>query len=220
MTTFVVGKLLIKSPAICQVEIVAKQVEPLWKWGTRANRKELVASDTLGSRRADIITSENSKKANVVEAEEEEQEEDDGNADTRLDPIVSTEYEITKAVLFLHSFLVGNEPSPPLFKAFLAQAAQGLYQLYEFLVQMKFVLREKVQEILVVYLRIIDPSEAVEVLKAITMRRRMPVPASRPWQNLVTREGQRIAGFVEMGSVGESYYAPGPTGGAVLRRRR
>ncbi|KAF9365813.1 hypothetical protein BGX34_008144 [Mortierella sp. NVP85] len=219
MTTFVVGKLLIKNPAICQVEIVAKQVEPLWKWGTRANRKELVTSNTLASRRVDNTTSENSKEARVVEAEEEEQEDDDGDADTGLDPIVSTEYEITKAVLFLHSFLVGNEPSPPLFKAFLAQAAQGLYQLYEFLVQMKFVLREKVQEILVVYLRIIDPSEAVELLKAITMRRRMPVPASKPWQNLVTREGQRIAGFVEMGSVGESYYAPGPTGGAVLRRR-
>ncbi|KAG0241293.1 transmembrane and coiled-coil domains-containing protein 7 [Mortierella sp. GBA43] len=222
ITTFVVGKLLAKNPAICQVEIVAKEVEPLWKWGTLAKRKTLVASDMVSSSSTSSTPDRNhGKKATVVgDADEEDDngdEDDDDN--TGLDPIVSSEYEITKTVLFLHSFLVGNEPSPSLYKAFLGQAAQGLYQLYEFLAQVKSVLREKVKEILVVYLRILDPIEAVEVLKTIVMRRRMPVPESKRWQDLMTHQGQRIPPLVEMGSAGECYYAPGPTGGAVLRRR-
>ncbi|KAF9963533.1 transmembrane and coiled-coil domains-containing protein 7 [Modicella reniformis] len=219
MTTFVVGKLLAKNPAICQVEIVSKEVEPLWKWGTRASRKAHVASDTVPSYTAGNFTSRVSNRKVTVVDETAEEDNDDGDDGTGLDPVVSSEYEITKAVLFLHSFLVGNEPSSPLFNAFLAQASQGLYQLFEFLTQVRSVLREKAKEILIVYLRILGPSEAVEVLKAIAMRRRVPVLASKPWQNLVTHEGRRITDLVEMGCAGESYYAPGLTGGAVLRRR-
>ncbi|KAF9211136.1 transmembrane and coiled-coil domains-containing protein 7 [Podila verticillata] len=197
--TFVVGRLLNKSPVISQTEIVAQEVDPLWKWGTRANKKEPVASDTVPSRIGDTL---------------ETQVDDDSG----MDPLVVSEYEVTKSVMFLHSFLVGNEPSPPLFQAFLSQAALGLYQLYEFTSQIRSILREKIKEILVVYLRILDPKETIEVLKAIVMRRRPPVSPSKPWQNL-TSDGA-LKDLVEMGSVGEIYYAPGPTGGAVLRRRR
>ncbi|KAK5823500.1 hypothetical protein F5H01DRAFT_273596, partial [Linnemannia elongata] len=167
-TTFVVNKLLSKNPAVGQVEIVAKEVEPLWKVVTIEEADE-TCGDNVG----------------VI------------GAASSLDPIVASEYDVVKAVMFLYTFLVGNEPSPPLFKAFLGQASLGLYQLYEFLSQVRSVLREKAKEILIVYMRILDPKETIEVLKSIVMRRRVP-----------------------MGSVGESYYAPGPTGGAVLRRRR
>ncbi|KAI1300530.1 transmembrane and coiled-coil domains-containing protein 7 [Mortierella claussenii] len=212
-TTFVVGKLLVKNPAICQIEIVAKEVEPLWKWGTRASRKIPVASDTIPV----SPSHEQGRKVTVVDEADGENGDDARNSG--LDPLVASEYELTKAVLFLHSFLVGNEPSPFLFQAFLGQAFQGLYQLYEFLIQVRSVLREKVKEILVVYMRILDPRDTVETLKAIVMRRRLPVSIAKPWQNLVTHTGQRIGELVDMGCVGESYFAPGPTGGAVLRRR-
>ncbi|KAG9322762.1 hypothetical protein KVV02_007022 [Mortierella alpina] len=207
IATFVVGKLLAKNPAVSQIEIVAKEVEPLWKWGTLAERKGPVAADTVAVRQGELAA-----EGRMDGAEEDE--------DNGLDLIVASEYEISKAAMFLHSFLVGNEPSPPLFQAFLAQAAQGLYQLYEFSSQVRSILRDKVREILIVYLRILDPAETVEVLKAIVMRRRMPVPTSKPWLSLVSLDGKRVAELVEMGSAGESYFAPGPTGGAVLRRRR
>ncbi|KAG0263286.1 hypothetical protein BG011_009015 [Mortierella polycephala] len=193
--TFVVGKLLVKNPAICQVEIVAKEVEPLWKWGTRANHKGPEAADTVPRQHGDV---------------------DD---ETGLDSLIASEYEVVKSVMFLHSFLVGNEPSPVLFQSFLAQAAQGLYRLYEFTTKVRSVLREKAKEILVVYLRILDAAETVEFLKTVVMRRRSPVSATKPWQNLVSLDGRRIEELAEMGSVGECYFAPGPSGGAVLRRR-
>ncbi|KAF9920859.1 hypothetical protein FBU30_009194 [Linnemannia zychae] len=209
-TTFVISKLVAKNPAVAQVEIVAKEVEPLWKWGTRAQRKEFKTSDAV---------SHQSRQGVTIEGVYEKFEEESGIIDN-LDPVVSTEYDVVKAVMFLHTFLVGNEPSPPLFKAFLSQASLGLYQLYEFMSQTHSVLREKVKEILIVYMRILDPKETIEVLKSIVMRRRVPVSKLRPWQDLVNSSGQRIGELVEMGSVGESYFAPGPTGGAVLRRRR
>jgi hypothetical protein len=213
-TTFVVGRLLSKNPAVGQVEIVAKEVEPLWKWGTRAHRKEPEASDTVPRQgRAGGVT---------VEDADEIGEDNVGHigAASGLDPIVASEYDVVKALMFLHTFLVGNEPSPPLFSAFLNQASIGLYQLYEFSSQVRSVLRETAKELLIVYLRILDPKETIEVLKSIVMRRRVPVSKLRPWQTLVNSSGQRIGGLVEMGSAGESYFAPGPTGGAVLRRRR
>ena len=216
-TTFVVSKLLSKNPAVGQVEIVAKEVEPLWKWGTRAHRKEEPeASDTVP--RQEHVGG----RGVIIEDAEETSGDDVGiiGAAGGLDPIVASEYDVVKAVMFLYTFLVGNEPSPPLFKAFLSQASLGLYQLYEFSCQVRSVLREKAKEILIVYMRILDPKETIEVLKSIVMRRRVPVSKLRPWQTLVNSNGQRIGGLVEMGSVGESYYAPGPTGGAVLRRRR
>ncbi|KAG0208180.1 hypothetical protein BGX33_006408 [Mortierella sp. NVP41] len=213
-TTFVIGKLLNKNPALGQVEIVAQEVEPLWKWGTRAQRKEPVASDTVPRQgRPSGVTIEDANETIDDDLSEI-------GAATGLDPIVASEYDVVKAVMFLYTFLVGNEPSPPLFQAFLSQASLGLYQLYEFSSQVRSVLREKAKEILIVYLRILDPKDTVEVLKSIVMRRRMPVLKLRPWQNLVNSGGQRIGDLVEMGSVGESYFAPGPTGGAVLRRRR
>ncbi|KAG0274231.1 hypothetical protein BGZ95_009988 [Linnemannia exigua] len=214
--TFVVGKLLSKNPAVGQVEIVAKEVEPLWKWGTRAQRKEPEASDT-------VPRQDRPGKGVTIEDVDETLADDSGvigTASGGLDPIVASEYDVVKAVMFLHTFLVGNEPSPPLFKAFLSQASLGLYQLYEFSTQIRSVLREKAKEILIVYMRILDPKETIEVLKSIVMRRRVPVSKLRPWQNLVNSSGQRIGDLVEMGSVGESYFAPGPTGGAVLRRKR
>ncbi|KAG0308280.1 transmembrane and coiled-coil domains-containing protein 7 [Dissophora globulifera] len=206
--TFVVGRLLTKNPVICQVEIIARSVEPLWKWGTRASRRAPVAADTVP------YTAD--RKTSILE----EMDEDSDRRNSDLDPLVASEYDVTRSVMFLHSFLVGNEPSPPLFQAFLAQAVLGLYQLYEFLTQTRSVMRETVKEILVIYLRILDPSETLEVLKSIVMRRRQPVPTSKPWQNLVAHDGRKIADLVEMGSFGECFFAPGPTGGAVLRRRR
>ncbi|KAF9432491.1 hypothetical protein BGZ76_010707 [Entomortierella beljakovae] len=212
IATFVVGKLLTKNPAICQVEIVARELEPLWKWGTRASRKvpTTTAKDALG---------QNNVKRGVTLVEEIDEEFKDEDEISSLDHIVASEYEIAKAVLFLHSFLVGNEPSPLLYQALLSQAAQGLYQLYEFLVQKRSVLREKVKEILVVYFRILDPNDTVEILKSIVMRRRLPVPPSKPWLDTVALDGRKIGKLVEMGSVGESYFALGPSGSAVLRRR-
>lgn len=213
-TTFVVGKLLSRNPAVGQVEIVAKEVEPLWMWGRRAYRKEPEASDTVPQQgRTGGVT---------VEDADEIDEDNVGytGAASGLDPIVASEYDVVKAVMFLHTFLIGNEPSPPLFKAFLSQASIGLYQLYEFSSQVRSVLREKVKEILIVYMRILDPKETIEVLKSIVMRRKVPVSKLRPWQTLVNSSGQRIGELLEMGIVGESYFAPGPTGGAVLRRRR
>ncbi|KAF9193244.1 hypothetical protein BGZ50_007642 [Haplosporangium sp. Z 11] len=197
--TFVVGKLLIKNPAICQVEIVAKEVEPLWKWGTRASHKGPEAVDTVPRQHGDV--------------------DDNVDDETGLDSLIASEYEVVKSVMFLHAFLVGNEPSPVLFQSFLAQAAQGLYRLYEFTTKIRSVLREKAKEILVVYLRILDAAETVEFLKTIIMRRRSPVSTTKPWQNLVSLNGRRIEELTEMGSVGECYFAPGPSGGAVLRRR-
>ncbi|KAG0045824.1 transmembrane and coiled-coil domains-containing protein 7 [Gryganskiella cystojenkinii] len=211
--TFVVGKLLTKNPAICQVQVVAPEVGPLWKWGTRSAHKQPVASDTIP------IISNKAKRSTFITVVDEK-EEDDPDNEGGMDPEVASEYEVTKAILFLHNFLVGNEPSPQLFHAFLAQSAQGLYQLYEYLVQRRSVWREKAKEILVVYLRILDPKEAIEVLKAIVMRRRVPILSSKPWQNQMTDDGKTIPGLVDMGSVGECYFAPGPTGGAMLRKRR
>ncbi|KAF9130715.1 hypothetical protein BGW39_002763 [Mortierella sp. 14UC] len=217
-TTFVIGKLLSKNPAVGQVEIVAKEVEPLWKWGARAQRKEPEASDTVPRQER----SGGGKGVTIEDADEITEGDIGGVGATNggLDPIVASESDVVKTVMFLHTFLVGNEPSPPLFKAFLSQASLGLYQLYEFSSQIRSVLREKAKEILIVYMRILDPKETIEVLKSIVMRRRVPVSKLRPWQNLVNSSGRRIGDLVDMGSVGESYYAPGPTGGAVLRRRR
>lgn len=215
--TFVVSKLLSKNPAVGQVEIVAKEVEPLWKWGTRAHRKEEPEASDMVPRQGHV-----GGRSVTIEDADEDGGDDVGVIRTAsgLDPIVASEYDVVKAVMFLYTFLVGNEPSPPLFKAFLSQASLGLYQLYEFSSQIRSVLREKAKEILIVYMRILDPKETIEVLKSIVMRRRVPVSKLRPWQTLVNSSGQRIGDLVEMGSVGESYYAPGPTGGAVLRRRR
>lgn len=220
--TFVVGKLLTKNPAICQVEIVAREVEPLWKWGTRSPRREPVATDTIPMISSNTKSGRTkTKRSTLITIVDEEDEEDDAlDEQSAMDPEVASEYEVTKAVLFLHSFLVGNEPSPPLFQAFLAQSAQGLYQLYEYLVQTRSVWREKAKEILVVYLRILDPKEAIEILKAIVMRRRVPLQGLKPWQNLMTTDGKTVPELVEMGSAGECYFAPGPTGGAMLRKRR
>ncbi|KAF9418015.1 transmembrane and coiled-coil domains-containing protein 7 [Podila epigama] len=201
-TTFVVGRLLSKSPAVSQIEIVAKEVDPLWRWGTRASKKGPVASDTVPNQ-------DGNRSPSGIELEEDDE--------SGMDPLIVSEYEVTKTIMFLHNFLVGNEPSPPLFQAFLSQATLGLYQLYEFTSQIRSVLREKVKEILVVYLRILDATEATEVLKSIVMRRRPPVPSSKPWLGQTPTGG--LKDLVEMGTAGELYYAPGPTGGAVLRRR-
>ncbi|KAF9580939.1 hypothetical protein BGW38_002220 [Lunasporangiospora selenospora] len=230
--TFVVGKILLKAPTLGHYEIVVKEVEPLWRWGTRANilkeNQDTASSPESVIPKVSAITlgsAPNKKKVTIIETHDEDGNDDEDEA-VMMDPLVASEYELSKAVLFLHKFLVGNEPSPPLFDAFLAQSAQALYRLYEYTTQTRSVLKDLAKEILVVYMRILEPQETVEVLKSIVMRRRMHIPQSKPWQGRIALpseskgSGGTILPLLEMGSAREAYFAPGPTGGVVLRRRR
>ncbi|KAF9971509.1 hypothetical protein BGZ73_005539 [Actinomortierella ambigua] len=202
--TFIISRFLTKHTEMGQVEIVANEVLPLWMWGTAAG-KGPTSSDT-------IARSGVSGRAAVGD--------DDDDMGDGMDPIICSEYDIGKAVLFLHGFLVGNEPSPPLFDAFLNQAALGLYYFYQFATQFRSVLREKAKEILVVYARIMEPADTVEFLKSVVMRRRPIVPAG-PRKGLQSLfDAGYIRPLIEMGSAGEAYFAPGPSSGIVLRKRR
>ncbi|KAG0269425.1 hypothetical protein DFQ27_003550 [Actinomortierella ambigua] len=206
--TFIISRLLAKHPELGQMEIVASEVFPLWMWGTTAG-KSPTGSDTIP--RADYSNTRTTTG---------DDDDNDGNVDGGMDPIICSEYDIGKAVLFLHGFLVGNEPSPPLFDAFLNQAALGLYYFYQYATQFRSVLREKAKEILVVYARIMDTSDTVEFLKAVVMRRRPIVSAALKQRLQPLFDKGYIQPLIEMGSAGEAYFAPGPSGGIVLRKRR
>ncbi|KAG0232382.1 hypothetical protein BGW41_001879 [Actinomortierella wolfii] len=201
--TFIISRLLAKHPEMGQKEIVASEVFPLWIWGTGAG-KGPIGSDTIAS----------TGFPHVGVAVE------DSDDDSGMDPIICSEYDVTKAVLFLNGFLVGNEPSPPLFDAFLNQAALGLYYFYQFATQFRSVLREKAKEILVVYARIMDPADTIEFLKAVVMRRRPAMSSIMKQKLQPLLDAGYIRPLVAMGSAEEAYFAPGPSGGIVLRKRR
>ncbi|KAI9310356.1 hypothetical protein BX666DRAFT_1870111 [Dichotomocladium elegans] len=116
----------------------------------------------------------------------------DGNEDKD----VLSESELETLLRILHQVMVGGEPSAVVIQSFLKSATSVLYYLYDYTVKSKSGLREIILDILKTYFRIIDSSEAVTDLKRIVLSKR-------------DLNGDRLA-----------YFAPGPSGGVVMRSRR
>ncbi|KAI7907285.1 uncharacterized protein BX663DRAFT_495418 [Cokeromyces recurvatus] len=113
-----------------------------------------------------------------------------------IDRIVLSENELSKLLNTLHRVLIGGEPSPDILQTFLASSIPCLYYLYEFTVKSKSGLREMTLELLSTYFRITTQSDAIRELKHILFDK------------------------VESSSTRIAYFAPGPTGGVVLRLRK
>lgn len=107
-----------------------------------------------------------------------------------------TEEELAMLLHTLHRVMIGGEPSPVVIQTFLASSIPCLYHLYEFTVQSKSVLREMVLDLLSTYFRISTTSDAIRELKRILLDK-------------VDLAGARVA-----------YFAPGSTGGVVLKLRK
>lgn len=112
------------------------------------------------------------------------------------DRICLTEEELASLLHTLHRVMIGGEPSPVVIQTFLASSIPCLYHLYEFTVHSKSGLRETVLDLLSTYFRITTTSDAIRELKRILLDR-------------VDLAGARVA-----------YFAPGPTGGVLLRARK
>jgi hypothetical protein len=113
-----------------------------------------------------------------------------------MDPISLNEEQLATLLQTLHRVMIGGEPSPVVIQTFLASSIPYLYHLYEFTVHSKSGLRETVLDLLSTYFRITTTSDAIRELKRILLDK-------------VDLSGARVA-----------YFAPGPSGGVVLRLRR
>ncbi|KAI9469900.1 MAG: hypothetical protein EXX96DRAFT_587901 [Benjaminiella poitrasii] len=113
-----------------------------------------------------------------------------------MDQIALSEDELMKLLNTLHRVLIGGEPSPDVLQTFLASSVPCLYHLYGFTVKSKSGLRETVLELLSTYFRITTHSDAIRELKKVVFDK-------------VDLSGARVG-----------YFAPGPTGGVVLRLRK
>jgi p-aminobenzoyl-glutamate transporter AbgT len=120
------------------------------------------------------------------------QDYDQGNEDS----ICLTEDELATLLYTLHRVMIGGEPSPVVIQTFLSSSIACLYHLYEFTVHSKSGLKETVLDLLSTYFRITTTSDAIRELKRILLDK-------------VDLSGARVA-----------YFAPGPSGGVVLRTRR
>ncbi|GAA5816742.1 hypothetical protein MFLAVUS_010274 [Mucor flavus] len=120
---------------------------------------------------------------------------DDDDAESTMDRTSLTEDELTTLLHTLHRVMIGGEPSPVVIQTFLSSSIPCLYHLYEFTVHSKSGLRETVLDLLSTYFRITTTADAIRELKRILLDR-------------VDLSGARVA-----------YFAPGPSGGVVLRLR-
>ncbi|KAG9303568.1 hypothetical protein G9A89_018464 [Geosiphon pyriformis] len=120
-----------------------------------------------------------------------------------MDPTVIDEITLQSTITVVHRVLVGSEPSPDLLQNFLEDAIAPLYHFYSLSIVSKSYLREPVFDILLAYFRIVTNSDGVEALKEIVFRKSKRHPIEPR----------------EIGEVGEIYFAPGPSGGIVMRVR-
>ncbi|CAO0797760.1 unnamed protein product [Mucor circinelloides] len=120
---------------------------------------------------------------------------DTTGSNTDMDRVSLPEDALTLLLHTLHRVMIGGEPSPDVIQTFLSSSIAPLYHLYEFTVQSKSGLRETVLDLLSTYFRITTTSDAIRELKRILLDK-------------VDLSGARVA-----------YFAPGPTGGVVLRLR-
>ncbi|EPB91501.1 hypothetical protein HMPREF1544_01632 [Mucor circinelloides 1006PhL] len=120
---------------------------------------------------------------------------DTTGSNTDMDRVSLPEDALTLLLHTLHRVMIGGEPSPDVIQTFLSSSIAPLYHLYEFTVQSKSGLRETVLDLLSTYFRITTTSDAIRELKRILLDK-------------IDLSGARVA-----------YFAPGPTGGVVLRLR-
>ncbi|CAG8804286.1 9156_t:CDS:2, partial [Racocetra persica] len=123
------------------------------------------------------------------------------NSSTDLDPLIMDEQDLQLTIATIHHILVGSEPIPGLLQMFLEDSVVPLYYLYSFTCFSKSFLKNIVLEVLLAYFGILNISEGVEGLKEILLR----------------KTKGRIAPNV--GDIGEIYFAPGTSGGVVMRLR-
>lgn len=108
-----------------------------------------------------------------------------------FDQIVVSEEMIQNMMTTMHVLLVSGEPSPEIVHAFLSSSIPALYHLYQFSYQSKSSFKDTTADILTTYFRIVSTSEATTELKRILFDK---------------YSDKRLA-----------YFAPGPTGGVVMR---
>jgi p-aminobenzoyl-glutamate transporter AbgT len=120
----------------------------------------------------------------------------DQDNDNSMDRGCLTEDELSTLLYTLHRVMIGGEPSPVVIQTFLSSSVACLYHLYEFTVHSKSGLKETVLDLLSTYFRITTTSDAIRELRRILLDK-------------VDLSGARVA-----------YFAPGPSGGVVLRLRR
>ncbi|KAI8583639.1 hypothetical protein K450DRAFT_222092 [Umbelopsis ramanniana AG] len=112
-------------------------------------------------------------------------------AEDSFDPVVISEERIRQIMTTIHTLLVSAEPSPEIIQAFLSSSVPALYHLYQFSHHSKSGLKDTTGDILTTYFRIVSTSEATMELKRIL--------------------------FDKKGDKRLAYFAPGPTGGVVMR---
>ncbi|CAG8437765.1 15274_t:CDS:10 [Acaulospora morrowiae] len=120
---------------------------------------------------------------------------------TDLDPLIMDEQTLQSTISVVHHILVGSEPIPDLLQFFLEDSVAPLYYLYSFTCHSKSFLKDIVMDILLTYFKIVSVSEGVETFKEIVFRRNKRLIAPK------------------LGEIGEIYFAPGPSGGVVMRLR-
>lgn len=113
------------------------------------------------------------------------------DAEESFDPIVVSEETIQSMMITVHALLASAEPSPEIIHAFLSTSITALYHLYQFSCQSKSSFKETTVDILTTYFRIVSTSDATTELKRILFDK---------------NSDKRLA-----------YFAPGPTGGVVMR---
>ncbi|GAB5590431.1 hypothetical protein Unana1_05331 [Umbelopsis nana] len=113
------------------------------------------------------------------------------DAEESFDPIVVSEETIQNMMTTVHALLASAEPSPEIIHAFLSTSITALYHLYQFSCQSKSSFKETTVDILTTYFRIVSTSDATTELKRILFDK---------------NSDKRLA-----------YFAPGPTGGVVMR---
>ncbi|KAG0743984.1 hypothetical protein G6F57_001082 [Rhizopus arrhizus] len=115
---------------------------------------------------------------------------------TTMDSVVVDEDALARLLSTMHRLMISGEPSPVVIQACLSSSVPCLYHLYQFTVQSKSGLREIVYDLLLTYFRITTTLDGIHELKRILLDR-------------IDLSGERVA-----------YFAPGPSGGVVVRLRR
>jgi hypothetical protein len=115
---------------------------------------------------------------------------------TTMDSVVVDEDALARLLSTMHRLMIGGEPSPVVIQACLSSSVPCLYHLYQFTVQSKSGLREIVYDLLLTYFRITTTLDGIHELKRILLDK-------------IDLSGERVA-----------YFAPGPSGGVVVRLRR
>ncbi|GES83351.1 transport and Golgi organization protein 6 homolog [Rhizophagus clarus] len=118
-----------------------------------------------------------------------------------LDPLIMDEQTLQTTITVIHRILVGSEPVPDLIQMFLEDAIAPLYHLYAFTCSSKSHLKDTIFDILLSYYKIMPVREGIIALKEIVFRKNKKRKAPA------------------IGEIGELYFAPGSSGGVVMRLR-